>query len=102
LLQELGDGRCHISCEVVGDPSDPTTTQREAIFKPLGLELTRQIGEVADDTGNNTLEIEVVKTIQTLNSHHSMTLRAWTLNIKLRRLEIGYTMTVCGFRKLGC
>jgi hypothetical protein len=22
LLQELDDGRCHISCEVVGDPSD--------------------------------------------------------------------------------
>jgi hypothetical protein len=43
LLQELGDGRCHVSCEVVGDPSDPMTTQREAIFKPLGLELTRQM-----------------------------------------------------------
>src|SRR5262249_36354844 len=43
LLQELGDGRCHISCEVVGDPSDPLTTQREAIFNPLGLELTRQM-----------------------------------------------------------
>jgi hypothetical protein len=36
LLQELGDGRCHISCEVVGDPSDPMTTERTAIFKPLG------------------------------------------------------------------
>jgi hypothetical protein len=43
LLQELDDGRCHISCEVVGDPSDPMTTQRAAIFKPLGLELTRQM-----------------------------------------------------------
>jgi hypothetical protein len=43
LLQELDDGRCHISCEVVGDPSDPMTTQRTAIFKPLGLELSRQM-----------------------------------------------------------
>jgi hypothetical protein len=43
LLQELDDGRCHISCEVVGDPSDPMTTQRTAIFKPLGLELTRRM-----------------------------------------------------------
>ena len=43
LLQELDDGRCHISCEVVGDPSDPMTTQRTAIFQPLGLELTRQM-----------------------------------------------------------
>jgi hypothetical protein len=27
LLQELDDARCHVSCEVVGDPSDPMTTQ---------------------------------------------------------------------------
>ena len=46
LLQELDEGRCHISCEVFGDPSDPMTTQRAAIFKPLGLELTCQM-EVA-------------------------------------------------------
>jgi hypothetical protein len=26
-----------------GDPSDPMTTQRTAIFQPLGLELTRQM-----------------------------------------------------------
>jgi len=44
LLQELDHERCHISCEVVGDPSDPMTTQRAAIFKPLGLELSRQMG----------------------------------------------------------
>jgi len=43
LLQELDDGRCHISCEVVGDPSDPMTTQWATIFKPLGLELSRQM-----------------------------------------------------------
>ena len=43
LLQESDDGRCHISCEVVGDPSDPMTAQRTAIFKPLGLELSRQM-----------------------------------------------------------
>jgi hypothetical protein len=30
LLQELDDGRCHISCEVVVAPSDPMTTQRAA------------------------------------------------------------------------
>src|SRR5215468_5182695 len=35
-------GHCHISCEVVGDPSDLMTTQRAAISKPLGLQLTRQ------------------------------------------------------------
>jgi hypothetical protein len=55
LLQELDDGRCHISCEVVGDPSDPMTMQRTAIFKPLGLELTRQMeaamGTTPEDAG---------------------------------------------------
>jgi hypothetical protein len=55
LLQELDDGHCHISCEVVGDPSDPMTTQRTAIFKPLGLELTRQMeaamGTTPEDAG---------------------------------------------------
>ena len=55
LLQELDDRRCHISCEVVGDPSDPMTTQRTAIFKPLGLELTRQMeaafGTTPEDSG---------------------------------------------------
>ena len=50
LLQELDDGRCHISCEVVGDPSDPMTTQRAAIFKPLGLELTRQMEAVGQNS----------------------------------------------------
>jgi hypothetical protein len=55
LLQELGDGRCHISCEVVGDASDQMTMQRTAIFKPLGLELTRQMesafGATPEDPG---------------------------------------------------
>jgi len=53
LLQELDDGRCHISCEVVGDPADPMTTQRTAIFKPLGLELARQM-EAAMCSGPRT------------------------------------------------
>jgi hypothetical protein len=55
LLQELGDGRCHLSYEVVGDPADPMTARRLAIFKPLGLELARQmemaLGTAADSAG---------------------------------------------------
>jgi hypothetical protein len=46
LLQELDDGRCHISCEVVGYPSEPMTTQRTAIFNPSGLE-PRQISSAS-------------------------------------------------------
>ena len=59
LLQELDDGRCDISCEVVGDPSDPVTTQRAAIFEPLGLELTRKMeaamGRTPEDAGSVAL-----------------------------------------------
>jgi hypothetical protein len=58
LLQESGDGRCHISCEVVGDPADPMTAQRMAIFKPLGLELTRQM-EMAMGTSTTEATGEV-------------------------------------------
>src|SRR5438067_13842490 len=36
VLQETGDGRTHLSFEVVGEPSDPMTAQRAAIFQPLG------------------------------------------------------------------
>ena len=47
LLQDLPGGRgTHISCEVAGDPADPRTAERRAIFEPLGLEISRQMGQV--------------------------------------------------------
>src|SRR5437773_11842538 len=52
VLQETGDGRTHISYEVVGDPTDPQTAERARIFQPLGMELARQMetmtGSMAD------------------------------------------------------
>jgi hypothetical protein len=72
LLQELDDGRCHISCEVVGDPSDPMTTQRAAIFKPLGLELTRQMeavmGRTREDVGSVDLPPRPPETKEVIES----------------------------------
>jgi hypothetical protein len=72
LLQELDDGRCHISCEVVGDPSDPMTTQRAAIFKPLGLELTRQMeavmGRTREDAGSVDLPPRPPETKEVIES----------------------------------
>jgi hypothetical protein len=41
VLEETGDGRTHLSYEVVGDPADPQTAERAAIFKPLGMEVAR-------------------------------------------------------------
>ena len=43
VIEATGDGRTHLSYEVVGDPADPQTAARAAIFQPLGLELARQI-----------------------------------------------------------
>lgn len=43
LLQETEGGHCRISCEVVGDPSDPKTAERLALFKPLSLELAGHV-----------------------------------------------------------
>jgi hypothetical protein len=72
LLQGLDDGRCHISCEVVGDPSDPMTTQRAAIFKPLGLELTRQMeavmGRTREDVGSVDLPPRPPETKEVIES----------------------------------
>ena len=43
VLQDRPDGRCQLSCEVVGDPADPRTAERAAIFQPLGLALSARI-----------------------------------------------------------
>jgi hypothetical protein len=43
VMQETGDGRTHLSYEVVGDPADSKTAERAAIFQPLGMELARRI-----------------------------------------------------------
>ncbi len=43
VLEETDDGRTRLSFEVVGDPNDPMTAERAAIFQPLGMELARQM-----------------------------------------------------------
>jgi hypothetical protein len=43
VVEDTGDGRSKISYEVVGDSADPKTAERAAIFRPLGMELARQM-----------------------------------------------------------
>ena len=43
LLQNRPDGQCHVSVEISGDPDDPMSEERAAIFGPLGVEITRQM-----------------------------------------------------------
>jgi hypothetical protein len=47
LLQEAPDGRARLTLEVAGDPADPQTSKRAAIFYPLGKELARQLETAA-------------------------------------------------------
>ena len=41
LLQGRPDGRTQLSLEVAGDPDDPMTEKRAAIFKPLGMAISQ-------------------------------------------------------------
>ena len=43
LLQDRPDGQTQILCEIVGDPNDPMTAERGAIFKPISHEITSQL-----------------------------------------------------------
>ena len=51
VFQARPDGRTHVTCEVTGDADDPMTEKRAAIFKPLGIELTRQLDMATGGTG---------------------------------------------------
>jgi hypothetical protein len=78
LLQELDDGRCHISCEVVGDPSDPMTTQQTAIFKPLVLELTRRMEAAMGITPERAGSVDLPpRPPQTKEVIESNSIRSW-------------------------
>ena len=43
LVQDTGDGRSRVTCELAGDPADPMTATRAEVFKPLGLELAHRL-----------------------------------------------------------
>ena len=43
LLQERPDGQTQILSEIVGDPEDPMTAKRGAIFKPISEAITSQL-----------------------------------------------------------
>jgi hypothetical protein len=51
VLSGRPDGRTHVTCEVAGDPRDPMTEKRAAIFKPLGLQIARQLDIATGGTG---------------------------------------------------
>ena len=45
LQEEPGGVGTRVTCEVAGHPADPATARRRAVFEPIGLEISRQMGE---------------------------------------------------------
>lgn len=54
VLQGRPDGQTHVTSELAGEPEDPMTAKRAAIFKPLALELTSRMDAIlGDGTGGS-------------------------------------------------
>lgn len=51
LLQGLPDGRTNFVCEMVEDHGDPLAKEREAIFKPLSLEILSAFDRATGGSG---------------------------------------------------
>jgi len=51
VLQGRPDGQTHVTSEVAGDPDDPMTAERAAIFTPLSTALTRQLDMATGGAG---------------------------------------------------
>jgi hypothetical protein len=51
LLQDIAGANCQISLELAGDPDDPMTAKRAAIFKPLGMELANRLEQQLGNAG---------------------------------------------------
>ncbi len=64
LLQERPDGLTQILCEVVGDPDDPMTAKRAAIFKPIGTQLSQQLDAALGSRGQSLGGEDPLPTVQ--------------------------------------
>ncbi len=51
ILRDIAGANCHISLELSGDPDDPMTEKRAAIFKPLGMELASRLEKQLGSAG---------------------------------------------------
>lgn len=54
VLQGRPDGRTNVTCEVAGDADEPMTEKRAEIFKPLGMELARQLDKATGGSGEDS------------------------------------------------
>ena len=43
VLHDIPGGRCHVSCEVAGDPADPMSAQRLAVLQPVTTALVQRL-----------------------------------------------------------
>lgn len=54
LLQGRADGQTQVTSELAGEPDDPMTQKRAAIFKPLALQLTERMGAILGNESRET------------------------------------------------
>jgi len=40
VVEDAPGGQCLLSCEIAGDPADPMTARRAALFQPLALQIS--------------------------------------------------------------
>jgi hypothetical protein len=43
VLDDRPDGMSQVTCEIAGDPADPMTAKRKALFEPVALDLVRRL-----------------------------------------------------------
>ncbi len=60
VLQARSDGNTQLNCELAGEPDDPMTAKRAAIFKPLSLEITEKAQMVTGGPPRNRVLEEPV------------------------------------------
>lgn len=59
VMQGRMDERSQVSCEIAGDPNDPMTEKRAAIFKPLGKKIADEMHQITSRGITGTANINI-------------------------------------------
>ncbi len=79
LLQDMPGGRgTHVFCEVAGDPADPRTAERRAVFEPLGLEISRQMEQATGPYAGQQPPAPPMRPVEPTEVVESKLMQCWT------------------------
>jgi hypothetical protein len=57
VLEDHPDGRAQVTCEIAGDPADPMTAQRKALFEPVAMDLVRRLETQTGSVGGENVAL---------------------------------------------